>query len=1045
MKQLLLFFILLTLSVSISAQPWKTYLESNQKASELALDDYRTAFNQWVADNNIVNGKKLIDGNWVKVPGFKQFKRWEYYWESRVDNTNNTFPETSALEEYNKLMQKKSTIQRTGNWTSMGPNNTPGGYAGLGRVNCVEFHPTDNNTFWIGTPAGGLWKTTDGGSNWIPLTDNNGVLGVSDIALANDFETSNTMFIATGDRAGGSLWSLGGDNVNDNNSIGVLKSTNGGETWTETGLTFLPRNKFVIGRLLIDPNDGNIMIAGTSNGIFRSEDGGNNWDRIYSNIYAIDMEFHPTNSDIVYASTQGGNQSRIFKSTDNGQNFETVESMSGGDRTEMAVTPANPELVYAITSNTDGGLEGIYKSTNAGDDFTKVFDGNSTNASLLGYYSNGSGENTGQGSYDLAIAASPTNENELFIAGINTWKSTNGGTSWNISNVWTSSYSYNTSGAPVAHADKHVLKYRPSDGVLFEGNDGGIYKSANNGTSWSDLSNGLGITQIYRIGGSATNANMVITGNQDNGSKLVNGTSWSDVTGGDGMECLIDYTSTSVQYATYVNGKLYRTTNSWGSRTTISDNIPGGANGAWVAPYIIDPVNNQTLYIAYDKIWKTTNRGTSWTQAGNISSVTDKFRSMAISQSDNDIILAADLKNIYKTTDGGSSWANVTSNISTSTNITNVAIHATNPDIMWATLGGYSTNRVYETTNGGDTWAKISSGLPYIPIYSIVQNKLNTEHTELYIGTEFGVWLKRGDTDWIQFMEGLPNATVTELEIYYGSDAASSKLRAATFGRGLWQSSLYEPAPYANFNADNTTGEMPFTVEFTNQSVDSDTFTWDFGDGTTSNETDVTHTYAEIGTYTVSLIATDGTESDTEIKTDYITVTEPTAIADFSASPTTTDSDTLTVMFSNLSENADDYEWNFGDSNSSTDVNPTHKYMSSGLYTVSLTANNSFNSDTHTKTDYINITGTGIDIMQESPFTIYPNPGKDVFTIVGTEDYMGKNVQLQVLSQSGKTVKTLTVKISDLTKIDLTELESGIYFIVFPFDNNRLINKLIIK
>jgi PKD repeat protein len=962
MRRTFLTLLMTAMVTLLSAQPWRTYLSAEKAGEELTINDFRKAFDQWITDEGIIDGKKIVDGEWVKVPGYKQFKRWEYNWEIKINNETGAFPKTTAYAEFKKYMEHRAPKMNLGNWVHKGPNNTTGGYAGLGRVNCITFHPSNNNTFWIGTPAGGMWETTDGGTTWSPLTDNNGVLGVSDIVLANDFETSNTMYIATGDRAGGSLWSLGGDNANDNNSIGVLKSTDGGQTWTETGLTFLPRNRYTMGRLLMDPINGDVMIAGTSYGIYRTEDGGENWSRSMGSVYAIDMEFHPTNSDIVYASTSEGNQTRILKSTDNGQSFETIISLPASVRSEIAVTPDEPDFVYAVVANSAGGLNGIYKSTDAGENFNEIFDGDSNNGNMLGYYSNGSGENEGQGSYDLTIAVSPTNKDDVFIGGINTWKSTDGGNTWEINNMWTSSTYYNTSGAPEVHADKHVLRYRETDGTLFEGNDGGIYKTTNGGNTWTDLSNGLGITQIYRIGVSQTNPNLIITGNQDNGSKLVNGTYWNDVTGGDGMECIIDYTNTATQYATYVNGTLYRTLNSWGSRTTISSNVPGGANGAWVTPYIIDPTDNQTLYLGYDKIWKTTNRGTSWVQLGSITSPTDKFRSMAISESDNNIILAADLKTVYKTTDGGNSWSEVTSNISTSMNITNVAIHATNPDIMWATMGGYNIYRVYESTNGGETWRNIADGLPLIPVYTIAHNKLNTEYLELYAGTELGVYIKRGEAPWAPYMEGLPNVVVTELEIYYGENAEASKLVAATFGRGLWESELHVPTPDPQFTASPTSGDAPLEVVFTNLSVD-----------------------------------------------------------------------------------ADSYLWNFGDEVNSEEENPTHTYEEPGFYSVSLTAFDEVQENTETKENFIEVGENSIQVIEQSSFTIYPNPGNGIFTIKGTNNYAGTTIRVVVRDQNGRVLKTLNHNTSTNTKVNLSQLKSGIYYLAFHINGEVHMNKLVIK
>ena len=242
---------------------------------------------------------------------------------------------------------------------------------------------------------------------------------------------------------------------------------------------------------------------------------------------------------------------------------------------------------------------------------------------------------------------------------------------------------YNKSGAPVAHADKHALAFQNST-TLFEGNDGGIYKTTNGGTSWSDLTDGMVISQLYRIGVSQTSSNIVLTGLQDNGSKLFNGGSWSDVKGGDGMECIVDYTNNNYMFATYVRGQISRRTNGGASfPTDISANIPGGQpTGAWVTPYIMDPANSSILYAGYDKIWKTTNRGNSWTSASQILSSSSKLRSLAIAPSNTNVLYTADQTSMWKTTNGGATnWTTVTLPAS-SNGLTYLAVHNTDPNTV---------------------------------------------------------------------------------------------------------------------------------------------------------------------------------------------------------------------------------------------------------------------------------------------------------------------------------------------------------------------------
>jgi len=198
--------------------------KANEKG-ELTFFEIQKTVNDFYSSKNVVDGYYINEeGTKSKVPGWKQFKRWEWYWNSRVNIQTGAFPKTSTFEMWREYQKENpQTKSVSGNWQALGPDYSNGGYAGIGRVNCISFHPSDTNTYWVGTPSGGLWKTTDDGQNWTVLTDDNDVLGVSDIAVPSDFESSNNIYIATGDRDGGSVWSLGGGQYYDNHTIGVLK------------------------------------------------------------------------------------------------------------------------------------------------------------------------------------------------------------------------------------------------------------------------------------------------------------------------------------------------------------------------------------------------------------------------------------------------------------------------------------------------------------------------------------------------------------------------------------------------------------------------------------------------------------------------------------------------------------------------------------------------------------------------------------------------------------------------------------------------------
>jgi len=758
----------------VTAQPWANFLPKGKTTEELTLQDYRKAFHIWESENE--NSESDENGETVKDDSHTKFKRWEYRMEGLVDS-NGHFPVQTGMQvvrEHKKTNPKVyASTHKSSNWSILGPFTSAGGYAGIGRINCIAFHPTNPDIWWVGAASGGLWVTTNNGASWSCLTDDNGVLGISDIVIPTDFATSNTIYIATGDR-----------DAIDNYSIGVLKSTNNGATWQETGLSYSLGQGRLVNRLLLDPNDNNTLIAATNVGVFKTTDGGDTWNTKLSTQNFIDMEFKPGDFNTLYGSNgYYASGAHIWRTTDGGDTWNQVLTLNQ-QRTEIAVTPANPNVVYAVVSNNASALHGVYKSTNSGESFQQVA-GSSPN--MLGWNSNGS-DSGGQGWFDLCIAISPTNADIVLIGGVNTWRSMNGGTDWNLVNVWSNNYG---PVAQVVHADKHALVFR-NDGVLFEGNDGGIYISQSNGTSgtWVDKTNGMQISQMYKLGCSATHRNEIITGLQDNGTKLFYNNNWYDVIGGDGMECLIDYSNVNVQYGSLYYGDFRRTLNRWGYSTKIAPTSAG--SGAWVTPLIIHPKEPQTLYAGYSDLFKTTDRGDSWTKISNINT-NNKLRNIAICESNPDVIYMADYSNstyvsrIWRTLNGGENWTLIL----TTNSITSLCVKNDDPNTVWYTRGGYNSSSVFQSTDGGINWKNISEGLPEIPMYSLVYNKLAESNEQLYVGSEVGVYFKDGDNDWVAFNNGLPNVKIGELEIYYDiKNPEECRLRAATFGRGLWESPI---------------------------------------------------------------------------------------------------------------------------------------------------------------------------------------------------------------------------------------------------------------
>jgi PKD repeat protein len=791
---------------------------------------------------------KYWDGREIeRGKGWKQFRRYEEFAEPRVfpSGDRSLASRAKAYEEFQKYVKDNpiSYSRSTAQWQPLGPTGAPSG-GGAGRVNCVRFHPNNSNIMYAGTPAGGLWKTTNGGTDWECLTDYLPVIGTTDVAI--DHVNPDVIYIATGDGDAG-----------DTHSIGVLKSTDGGKTWNTTGLTWLVNQQRRINRLLIHPTNNQILLAGTSSGIFRTTDAGITWTSVSSSSGIKDMEFNPGNPNIVYAGS-----TRFLRSTDNGVTWTAVTSglpsTSFLSRIAIAVTENDDSYVYIVAGGSDNGFYGLYRSTDNGLTFTE----RSTSPNILGWNANG-GDSGGQAWYDLAIAASPLNKNEIYVGGVNIWRSSNGGSSWNIVAHWTGW------GAPYVHADHHDLVFIPGTNTLLNGNDGGVNRTTSGGSSWTDLSANMAIAQIYRLGLSASNESLLLTGHQDNGSNRMNGTSWVEVNGGDGMECFVDRTNNNIMFTSIYYGSFYRSTNGGNSFSGITSGLPG--NGAWVTPWLQDPVNANTLYAGFNQIFKTTNQGTSWSQIGTISG-SGTFRSLAVAPSNNQVIYAARTNTIFKTIDGGSTWTNITQGLPASSNmITYIAIDPDDENNIWVTFSGYSANnKVFNSSNGGANWTNISAGLPNLPVNCVVSQK--GTNNAIYIGTDVGVYYKEGSEEWVPYFAGMPNVIVRELEIFY----PSSKIRAATYGRGVWECDLFDSqTPAANFTVDRKEVCLGTSVQFTDLSVGTPSgWSWSFPGGTPSSSTEQNPvvTYDLAGKYDVTLIITNNVGDQTVEKKNYITV-----------------------------------------------------------------------------------------------------------------------------------------------------------------------------
>ncbi|MEO8412163.1 MAG: hypothetical protein ABI472_00830, partial [Ginsengibacter sp.] len=786
-------FLLLFGSLCGSSQVKWSKMGNNRKANFYQVrSDFKNHFKERIREN--AKKKSASKGEEDEADGgFQIFKRWESYMAPRVYPSGNmalpstnysnflqwqrtyvkpvpkitTSPDTNPNNSSNVTPNSPASITSSGNWTSLGPIGSPSGPSpysrtGAGRINFIRFDPNNSNTMWVGAPDGGLWKSTNSGASWTTNTDFLTVIGCSDLVI--DPTNTQNMYLATGDLEG------------NRRSIGVLKSTDGGTTWNTTGLIFTALDNYSASRLLMNPSNPLNMILSTDGGTFRTTNG---WSSSTQgnfpggNPALKDMEFNPSDPNTVYAS---GDQ--VFKSTDNGVNWTQITTglpSSNVQRIALGVTPGNAAYVYALVAkSSDQSFLGMYRSTDNGTTFSL----RSTSPNLLGYETDGSDVTAGQGFYDLSIAVSPTNANAVTTGGVNHWQSADGGTTWTNKSYWA---------AGQVHADIHEIDYLPgSSTTLFSCNDGGIFISTDNASNWTDISHNLSIAQVVGFGLSPNIATSIVAGEQDNGTNLLTGSSWANINGGDGGECFIDYSNASNIFIQYVSGAFSRSNDGGATNNSITTGLPGGFD--FYSKWHQDPVNSSRLYVGgIPTLYVSNNQGDNWSALATPPG-TGTITDFAVAPSNNTIIYLVKSDAVSKSTNSGTSFTNITGTLPVANAaLSSVTVSNTDPNKVWVTFSGYSApDKVYKSINGGATWTNVSTGLPNLPINTIVYTN-GSANDAIYIGADIGAYyLDNTLSSFAPYMTALPNNAVKDLEIYY----PTGKLRAATYGRGVWESDL---------------------------------------------------------------------------------------------------------------------------------------------------------------------------------------------------------------------------------------------------------------
>ena len=670
------------------------------------------------------------------------------------------------------------------NWTMIGPQPTDAGttYVTAGRVNAIAIDPRDNNVVYIGAADGGVWKTTDGGVNWKPLTDNQPSLAMGSIAI--DPNNPDTIYAGTGEENFA---------VNSYYGAGILKSTDGGATWTNILGPFL---RDTIGSIAVQPHNSQVLICAAGTGVWRSPDAGQTWTRVLSGASAITVVFDPSNDAIAYATlgnVRGNSANGVYRSGDGGV---TWGRLAGADpaalptanvgRIELAVSPAAPATMFAQIQDSStanfGRLLGIYKTTDAGATWNKL----PISASMALQWGN-------QLWYDNTIRVSPVNPNIVYAGGLQIYRSLDGGTTWTIP-------SSSGPNGVVLHVDHHTLAFTPDGGKLYIGNDGGMYSTTDisaTRVSWTVLNNTLAITQFYP-GMSIDPANPLraLGGTQDNSiQRFDGGPSWSNVTCGDGGFTAIDPSVPGLAYSACQSIAIESTQNlpldgTWFSTSYGLDQTD---SVQFIPPLVIDLANPQILYFGTFRVWRTIDGAGRWDAVSPDLSggLKGTIKTIAVAPSDSNTLYAGTSNSkvqVSSDAQGGASahWTDRSAGLPPRT-ITKITVDPLDAATAYVTFSGFPASsgdpggHVFKTTDRGATWTDVSGNLPILPVNDLVVDP-DIPNT-LYIGTDAGVMVSNdGGATWSSLGNGLPVVVVESLVLHRGSRV----LRAATHGRSVW-------------------------------------------------------------------------------------------------------------------------------------------------------------------------------------------------------------------------------------------------------------------
>jgi hypothetical protein len=713
------------------------------------------------------------------------------------------------------IKQVDRELTSSATWEPIGPTNLHG------RSLSIAINPQNHNTVYLGTASGGLWRSYGGGlgGDWQMVDLGYPALGIGAVVI--DPADTNVMYLGTGEvyRYQGAHGGLIVRTTRGSYGIGILKTTNGGATWSKS-LDWTFNQQTGVQAMKINPLNPNTVWAATSEGMYKSTDAGATWNSSWGVLMATDIVVHPSDTNRVIGAF--GNLSSpaagVYRTDDGGTTWlplAGVPAYSG--KTLLHAYGANPDWVYASVCDSTTGVGATWRTTDFGDTWVKLSDNTTNNIYTV------------QGWYSHYVAVHPLDSSQVFTASVGASKSTDGGVTF-----------LGTSGL---YSDNHGFAIDPVDpDVIFSANDDGIYRSENFGLSFTDVGAGMQTGQLYKgFGTSTSDSNLAIVQSQDHipGYIYTGGLSWGRSAVDEAGWTAVDPSNDNIMYAVNrFGGTMYKSTNRGVS--FFGTFGFGSEPGAWNSPVVVSPANPLTLFYANKNVYRSTDGGTGFADISGVLDGGNQALCIGMPAGTVDTLYVG-MGPLVNNADvfrwvNGPGWTNVTGTLPDRYPM-DIRVDPTDAAKLYVAMGGFGSGHVFKSTNAGAAWTDISGTLPDAPATSIAIDPLNTNI--VYVGTDISVYVStNGGTSWSGFGEGLPDGVIiADLSL----SPSNRTIKVATHGNGAYERKMLNELPggYFDYKAyaltspagggiyDVNTAISPLTASFRNNGAVAGTDSFD--------------------------------------------------------------------------------------------------------------------------------------------------------------------------------------------------------------------------